>query len=397
MDEIISQTPSHQVIILISLLALLIIQLIYWLGYNMLAKHRHRHRLQDDSPLPPVSVIVVVQDDPDYVYQELPRLLTQDHPQYEVVVVNDCGGSEVTEALMAMSQKHPQLRYTVIKTDDRFKHSRKIPLVVGIKAAQYDNLIFTHTDTYPTSDRWLSFMAKGFVGSDIVIGYAGYESKTALLARMVRATNMESSIRFLSAATRGHTYRGTMRNIGYTKQIFFAKRGFTHLRLALGEDDLLIQKIATPYNTAVIINPHCTVRATLPNTRKNWRAERRFFTYPFRYYPARVKINIFTELFSRALFFITCSITITASIVAITPLNIITTDMMAFPIATLSIAGGMYMIREITMIQALRNICGRLGEKGFIFAFIMRDKIAPLSETLLALRRRIKPPHGLWK
>lgn len=36
-------------------------------------------------------------------------------------------------------------------------------------------MVFTTVDSYPTSERWLSLMAKGFIGGNVVIGYCGIE------------------------------------------------------------------------------------------------------------------------------------------------------------------------------------------------------------------------------
>lgn len=395
MLEYFEQLQLFQAVSLIAILILFIIQLIYWLGYKILARHRHHSRLSDESQLPPVSVVVIVDDNPEYVYEVLPKLLTQDHPQYEVVVVNDCGGVEVTEALSALAQSHARLRYTVINPDDKFKHSRKVALLIGIKAARYENLVFTHTDTLPGSDRWLTFMAKGFRGSDVVISYNGFEPTNGITSKLIRCANLCSSIRYLKAASIDKAYKGTMRNMGYTKRVFFGNRGFTHLRLALGEDDLMIQKITNDHNTAVIINPYCTTRSVAPATAKQWNAHQRYYTYPYRYYPFGVKFKAFCELFTRAIYHL---LTIAGLVLSVLSLPIVgVVDWIMFPYVTGGLILGLLLLREFAMLNAVSNICKRLGESGLMLSMWFYDKAAPYTQMMLALSRRIKPPHGLWR
>lgn len=397
-NQILAQIPNYQYIAIGVLLLLFLMQFIQLSRFSIVANHRHRFRLKNEGDIPPVSVVVIVDENVDYIYEELPKLLNQDHPNYEVVVVNDCGGNEVTNALATLSANNPRLRYTVIKPDDRFKHSRKIALVVGIKAAKHNNLVFTHTNVIPESSKWLTFMARGFVGSEIVISYAGFEPKKGLAAKLIRASWLKTSVGYLSSATKGKAYRGTFYNIGYTKDIFFKSRGYTHLRLALGEDDLFIQKIARQDNVAVIINPHTTVRMPICGGKHSlrwWWNDKRYHSYPFRYYPFRVKVKQFLMEFLKTLFFLTNIAFMTFSILAICGVEI--GFSVVFPISMLSIVAGFSLLREILLLRGVKKACNRLGEKGFLFGYFIHDKISPITSAILSISRRLKPPQGLWR
>ncbi len=397
MNEIISNLSGVQQIVIAIFVALFFIQLYYWVGYKLVAKHRHHSRTDDPNKLPPVSVIVIIEDQIDYIYEGLPQLLAQDHPNFEVVVVNDCGGSEITEALASLAQGHSNLRYTVIKRDDKFKHSRKFALLMGIKAARFERLVFTHCNCNPSSTRWLRFMAKGFVGSQVVIGYSALEREKGMTNGIIRSSHLTNAIRYLKSATEDRTYRGTMYNLGYTKSLFFANKGFTHLRLVLGEDDLLIQKIANRDNTAVIINPFATTITKAPSTMREARAQEKFYGYSSRFYPSHVKFHSFFELLTRALFFVSFLTIATLSV-----LDIIATG---FSMEIASISGWgvlsatvlVALLRELSMSSAIKLISKRLGEKKILGWMLLYDKIAPLSKAWISISRRLKPPHGVWQ
>ena len=54
-------------------------------------------------------------------------------------------------------------------------------------------------------------------------------------------------MRYLGYALAGRPYIGIGRNMAYRKELFYAQKGFSaHLDLQRGDDDLFINKAATP-------------------------------------------------------------------------------------------------------------------------------------------------------
>ena len=383
MSEILSTFPLSQLILLGVVFIAFLIQLVCWLRYRTLAGHRHPYRLKEGEPLPPVSVVVIVKEDQWYLESGLPSLMEQDHPQYEVVVVNDCGGPEIDDDLEILTKRYANLRYTTIRKDDRFSHSRKIPLVVGIKACRYQNIMVTDVDARPESDKWLANMSKGFVGPiGLVIGYTGFEPRKGVQDKYIRCSRLAWSVRYLRAAVSGRAYRGIYNNIGYTKNLFFDHRGFTHLNMAIGEDDLFVQRVAGRNNTAVVINPSSTVRQQAGGGLGWWWREQRYRTYGFKLYPRGVKASVATELISRAVFFIAA-----AALGCLSGLdaNLLWTG-----------AAGLFLFREVIVLTSVRKICRRLGERSLVPMYFLYDLISPLTETILGISRRVKPPAGIW-
>lgn len=381
MKEFFSSYPLYQIVILLLLIASVLTQFIYWMRYMRVATHRHSWREREGATVPSVSVIVVVADDPEYVSEYLPKLLTQNHPNYEVVVVDDGRDTDLTDELLAMQARYPHLRFTTIKADPVFRHTKKLALTVGIKAAKYDNLIFTDSDAIPTSDKWLSLMSHGFNGGQLVIGYTGIERKPGLVNRLIRSQRLTSSIRYLNAAIRGHVYRGIYNNIGYTKQLFFGNKGYTHLRMTLGDDDFFVQKVARvcARRTSVILNPAATVRQFLWGGQREWHAELRYRTAAFDLYPLRVRISVFGELFSRAMLTI-CTIWLA---VLLSPVLWI-------------VAVSLFVLREVVLFLSVRMIARRVGERGLMGAYLLYDLYAPASELFLWISRKLRPSKRLW-
>ena len=384
-DDLLSQGIAHPDWMLGAMagaLTAFFVQLYYWLGrYGGLPRFRNNRGIRPQIPSPPVSVVVVIRENGYYFIENyLPLLLGQRYDEFEVVAVDCSYDEEIGELLHEKSLACSRLHVTAIKQQRSTGHGTKLALTVGIKACAYEHIVFTTTDCYPSSDKWLSLMAKGFINGDIVIGYCGIEPGKGLANRLMRCSRLAGSVRWLSAATRGRAYRGIAGNIGYTKSLYFESRGFNYLNMEIGDDDLFMQKIATSDNVSVVMNPAATMRQVPFGGLGWWRAVRRFYAYSFRYYPARVKRSVRTELSSRLLFF---ALSATAALLLPPPL-------IAVPLS-------LVLIRLLLLELKIRRIGRRVGERGLAWAYILHDFWAPIGEFALALGNRIRPNRKIWR
>lgn len=381
MLEFIGGYPLYQIVLIGILAICVVVQIVYYVGYGRITIHRHSDREPQGSEMPPVSVVVVVADNPDYVIEKLPLLLEQNHPEYEVVVVDDGCEENLTSMLHGMQSRYANLRFTTIKADPKIRHTRKLALTVGIKAAKYENILFTNTNAWPTSDKWLSIMARGFNGGRLIIGYTGIEQRPGLVNKLIRSSRLALSMPWLRRAIDGRAYRGIYNNIGYTRSLFFESRGFTHLRMSLGEDDLYIQKIATQRNTSVILTPLATVRQAQYGGLGWWSTEMRYRSGSFSYYPLGVRSSIFFELLTRVLV-----VLLTVALLICAPL------LSALWIAAMLL----YLVREAVMVLMVREVARRVGERRLMWAYVLYDFVAPMEEVLRWVARRLKPSVQIW-
>ena len=378
MESFILSLDPLQLSLAATLAVAFLIQLYYYFGpYARIPVYRQK--INSKVAAPPVSVVVIIEDDLAFLEETLPKLLQQDYGEYEIVLVDNGSGPEAADMMAALPLHDPRIKTTRINPDPKFPYRRKLILTVGIKACTYPNILLTEADTFPVSDKWLSLMAKGFTDGDVVLGYCGLETRKGFTGRLIRCSRLMMSVRYLSSAMRGRPYRGILNNIGYTSEIYFKNRGYNYLRLNAGDDDLFVQKVADRHNTAIIVNPNATVRQHFSGGWKAWNSERKYYSYAFRFYPFGIKTYIFLELFSRFLFF--------ASAIAVIALQI--------PYVWWG-AAGLILLRYLTVFFTVSRICTRLGEKGLLGAFILHDFLSPLSETLLSLARRMRPSKGLW-
>jgi hypothetical protein len=222
-------------------------------------------------------------------------------------------------------------------------------------------------------------MAKGFTVGQVVIGYAGIEPAKGLSNRLIRCSRLMVSVRYLSAAIRRRVYRGIHTNMGFTSKLYFAHKGYNFQRLNTGDDDLFIRRIANRNNTAVIISPKATIREHFSGGLGRWWNERRYSTHTYPYYPAGVRTSVFTELFTRALFFASAAYLLAESA----------------PWLWIGVVA-LVAVRWAALGFSMLRICLRLGEKGLFPALLLYDLFAPFTEMLLSLSRKIRSSQGVW-
>ena len=216
----------------------------------------------------PVSVIISARNEADKLPENLPSILEQNYPDFEVVVVNDCSIDESENVLKAIQLKYPHLKIVTIVENDRHKTGKKFALTMGIKASKNEHLLFTDADCKPASADWITRMAANFLGdTEIVLGYSPYYKTKGFLNSFVRFETAKTAINYLSAALAGNPYMGIGRNLAYTKTLFFKNKGFaSHMHVMSGDDDLFVNQNATADNTAIEIHPDAFTFSPAKNT-----------------------------------------------------------------------------------------------------------------------------------
>ena len=323
---------------------------------------------------PPVSVVIpLFGEDEEYLKGDFRVLLSQSCANYEVVAVYVGKEDSYYATLKHLRKFYKHLKTTQIDYAPQYPITTRLALNVGIKTATYDYIILTTPETRPTTRSWVDYMAKGFMYGDIVLGYCNWERKRGILNLFYRKYRLGEVRTYLASAIRGYQYGASHNSMGFTKELYFSVRGFNHLDLTAGEDDLFVQTIATPDNVSVLLTPiaHCAEQA--PQSFNAWKMEiyrqgqtRKFYTQTAR--------NAETcELLCRATFFV-------AAIAA----------MALLPIEIKIFAALLFLARYITVSVVAKKCATRLGEEGIAAWSPVFDFIEPLVRFIV---RTTQPKH----
>lgn len=295
--------PLYFVLLLFGITFL--IQIYFYLFYfsRILFYKKNKHRTTQKEP---VSVIICARNEEKNLEKNLPSVLNQDYPDYEIIVVNDCSEDESEFVLERLQKKYKHLKVTTIKKDDKFIHNKKLALTVGIKAAQNETLLLTDADCKPESNKWIERMQSKFTGQkSLVLGYGGYKTRKSILNNLIRFDTLFIAIQYFSYAIAGKPYMGVGRNLAYKKSLFFKNKGFAkHHQLDSGDDDLFVNQVANKKNTAVEISSEAKTESE-PETRfSDWFKQKKRHTTTGKLYRFGAKWRLFLEQSSRIFYYI---------------------------------------------------------------------------------------------
>ncbi|WP_029038402.1 glycosyltransferase [Salinimicrobium xinjiangense] len=262
--------------ILIAFVLIGLINLLYYLGFFKFAFARTiQNPTQKNLP---VSVIICAKNEAENLRNFLPLILAQDHPNFEVVVINDASIDETLEVMEEFEMMDNRVKIVNVQNNEAFWANKKYALTLGIKKAKKPFLLFTDADCRPETDQWLKEMSEHFEDQkSIVLGYGGYLINTrSLLNKLIRFETLFTAIQYFSYASWGKPYMGVGRNLAYTSEEFYAQNGFaTHLHVKSGDDDLFVNRAANKFNTALCISPNGITRSVPKEDLKSWWRQKR--------------------------------------------------------------------------------------------------------------------------
>lgn len=256
-------------------LVLIVLIIHYFLTYWPIAALKTVHSTPGTNT-EPVSIIICARNEDENLTEFLPKILTQDYHEFEVIVVNDCSWDNTETVIDEFAKIFPNLKKVNIKEDAYYKHGKKFAVMVGIKGAKYENLVFTDADCYPASDQWLKEMAAAFsVQKEVVLGYGAYIKTQGFLNSLIRFDAFTIALSYLSAGMKGKAYMGVGRNLGYKKSLFFKHKGFSsHYHINSGDDDLFVNEAATPENTNVCVSHNSITYSKAKTKFADWRRQK---------------------------------------------------------------------------------------------------------------------------
>jgi glycosyltransferase involved in cell wall biosynthesis len=247
------------------------IQLIYLTFFLIAFLKKYK---EDDATIQPVSVIVCAHDEEQNLRELVPLLVQQQHPSFEVIIVNDRSNDGTYDYLLHATQTqtnhNASVRMVHIDRAPAHVNGKKYGITLGIKAAKYDWIVLTDADCRPHSDQWLQAMsAKCSGGKEIVLGYSAYLQENGFLNLFIRFETLFTAIQYMSYAILGNPYMGVGRNLAYRKSLFLDNKGFNgYLGVTGGDDDLFVNQHATASNTAVCLGENSIVNSV---PKRTWR------------------------------------------------------------------------------------------------------------------------------
>ncbi|MBX2896695.1 MAG: glycosyltransferase [Cyclobacteriaceae bacterium] len=198
--------------------------------------------------------MVCAHDEEENLRELVPLLLAQDHPEFEVIVVEDRCNDGTFDYLRETSQQHNHLRLVRVQHKPDHISGKKYALTLGIKAAKYEHLLFTDADCRPASNQWARVITSSYQpATEMVLGFSPYQKTSGWLNAFIRFEALLTAIQYLGFAWLGNPYMGVGRNLSYKKSKFLSGKGFiSHQHVTGGDDDLFVNQYAKKSNTVAV-------------------------------------------------------------------------------------------------------------------------------------------------
>ena len=347
-------------LVLLGTLALLFLVQLVWYAYILCAPARKARKvrglevreLEDHVG---VSVILCAHNEAYNLSQYLQALLTQDYPEYEVIIVDNGSEDATREIIESYQVRDPRLRRTFVPIGARIRSTRQLALTLAAKAAKYDYLLFTEADSVPESAHWISAMMAGFRDvqgdnvqgtKDVVLGLNTYFAEESHLNRLIRYDAFFNALRNLGSALCGHPYESSGRNMAMRKLFFFESGCLAHVTLTRAN------------TTAIVTRDAVTWSRTTPSM-KDWLLEKQW--------------RVSTESVARVFFYI-----LTVALVVLYGIHLVSLA-----------AIGLFLLRWLLQTAAINISARRMGVRRFHMGSILWFDIAlpVLSITKLVNRK----------
>lgn len=264
------------------------VQLIYWLIIFTRFSFKKPHETERADLLPPVSVVIVGRNEEENFASNLPLILNQDYPDFEVIAVNNQSIDDSERVIEDLQKSYAHLKLVRVPENDHFWHGKKFGLMLGIKAAENEHLVFTDADCVPDSPDWIREMISGYMGGkEIVLGYGDVTRRPGLVNALSRFETVQTAIQYFAWTFWGMPYMGVGRNLSYKKSLWFEQNGFLkHAHIPSGDDDLFVNSAAQKKKVGVVAK---TTSHTRTESKTNWndwvRQKRRHFSTSSMYRP----------------------------------------------------------------------------------------------------------------
>jgi glycosyltransferase involved in cell wall biosynthesis len=333
-----------QEVIFYIFIASIAIQLVYFWG--VFSRFAFYNNNGESTNHPPVSIVLCAKNEYSNLKKNIPLILNQDYPEFEVVVVNDASDDETIFLLEDLEKEYKHLSIVNITQDLNFFKGKKFPLSVGIKSAKYNNLLLTDADCKPASSNWVKKMAGNFSSStEVVLGYGKYEIAPGWLNLVIRYETLMTAIQYFSLALIGTPYMGVGRNLAYKKSLFLKNNGFiSHYNVDSGDDDLFINEVANKGNTSIEVDPESFTISEAKKTFSEWWIQKRRHLSTSKYY--KFKHKFLLGLFS-----------VSTMVVLITFIFLLTSKV------NILIVSILFGIRLLSQLLIIRKASDKLAEK----------------------------------
>lgn len=266
--------------LMLILLASGIIQCLLWVIFGLVI--RTKNKKAEPINARPVSIVICAKNEAKNLKKNLPLVLNQDYPAFEVIVVDDQSTDETPQILKNFQRTFSNLK-VISSQKPAYLKGKRWALKKGIEHSIYEWVLMTDADCAPSSDQWIKkMMALSEEEKSVVLGLGPYHKRATWVNGFARYENLYTAILYSSSTQLGIPFMGVGRNILYQK---------SRIDLAVleqekisGDDDMMVNRISNAKNTAVQMDGGALCYSEAPLSWKGfWKQKKRHVSTSIEY------------------------------------------------------------------------------------------------------------------
>ena len=204
-----------------------------------------------------------------------------------MIVVDIASTDETKDVLEQLERSHPQLHHTHTPASARDISLERLALTLGFRAARHEWVVLTRADCEPATPHWLKHISEAAkTDKSIILGAAKYdEERRTWFDVKVAYCRLWNTLAYLRHVQDGYpAVRADECNVVIRRSLFMQAEGFgQHINLLAGAAELLVNRLSTPTNTAVITSPEAIVIQDRLPAKRLWLKHRTFYMETRRY------------------------------------------------------------------------------------------------------------------
>ncbi len=232
--------------------ALTVIQSAYLIFFSSIL-FKSKSKEEKTNRVLPLSVILYAKNNWQELSKTLQDLFQQNHPKFEVIVVDNESIDETREELEKTQAQEPRLKVVEVQNNEAFWANKKYALTLGIKSASYDYIVLTKPNIKLTSANWLQSISSHFSEEKTLItGLSNPEQSNSMGSVFSQFDNFMLSLFSLNFGKMSKSFFSWDANFAFKKSEFFRVKGFIlHLKNKLSISSLFLKDAQLKNNIAI--------------------------------------------------------------------------------------------------------------------------------------------------
>lgn len=104
----------------------------------------------------PISIVIITNEYSTTLRETLPEIFSQQYDaEFEVIVVREARQGTIKDILEPMLERYKNLHSTYLPDRPQYVTNEEVEILLGVKAAHYDDIIMLSPTFMPSNDNWL--------------------------------------------------------------------------------------------------------------------------------------------------------------------------------------------------------------------------------------------------